>query len=69
MKDIVFKPPVYVWLNKITEADDRTAENIFKNLVFKMLDLTESYEKMEQRSHDKGKQGIEDYIVCTCAPG
>lgn len=53
---------VHKGVNRITDADDRTAENIFKNLVFKMLDLTTSYKKMEQRSHDKDKQGIEDYI-------
>jgi len=48
--------------NTITDADERKAENIFKNLVFKMLDLTGSYEKMEQKSHDRDKEGVEDYI-------
>jgi len=48
--------------NKITDADERTANNIFTNLVFKMLDLTGSYEKLEQKSNDRDKQGVEDYI-------
>lgn len=48
--------------NTITEVDERTAENIFKTLIFKMLDLTGTYEKMEQKSHDKDKEGLEDYI-------
>jgi hypothetical protein len=53
---------VHEGVNKITEADDRTAENIFKNLVFKVLDLTASYKKMEHKSQYKDTLGIEDYI-------
>ena len=48
--------------NRITRADELTAENIFRNLVFRMLELTSIYQKMEQKGHDRDRQGIEDYI-------
>ncbi len=47
---------------KITENEVRTLEGIFKRLVFKILDLSVDYPKMEQKSHENDLEGIEDYI-------
>ena len=48
--------------NTIEEKDERETENIFKALVFKLLDLTAEYGKMEQKSHASDRPGVEDYI-------
>ena len=46
----------------IREGDVRAVDNIFIGLAFRLLELTNSYDKMEQKSHDRDKEGIEDYI-------
>lgn len=48
--------------NKIKIEDVRNLDDIFEALVFELLELTAKYEKMEQKSHDKDKNGIEDYL-------
>ena len=48
--------------NTINEKDERETESIFTALVFKLLDLTAEYGKMEQKSHASDKPGVEDYV-------
>ena len=47
---------------EISDSEVRTIENLFRALVFKILELSNEYTKMEQKSHNKDKEGIEDYI-------
>jgi len=47
---------------KISEEDEMTVENIFRRLLFKLLELSKEYNKMEQKSSKKGKEGVEDFI-------
>ena len=47
---------------KISDTDVRNLENTFKAVVFQILALSKKYTKMEQKSHNKDKEGIEDYI-------
>jgi hypothetical protein len=45
-----------------TEAEVWTLDGIFRALVFRVVELSEQYTKMEQRARDNEKEGIEDYI-------
>ena len=39
-------------------------EDIYLHLIIKMTQLTKKYSKMEKKSNEKDKHGIEDYIEC-----
>lgn len=47
---------------KITKNEESEVENLFIDLIYKLLILSREYEKMEQKSHENDKEGIEDYI-------
>lgn len=46
----------------ISEKDIKVLESLFRTLVFRILALSNTYEKMEQKSNERDKQGLEDYI-------
>lgn len=46
----------------INRTDERTIASIYRVLVFKLLELGQKYKKMEQKSHSRDQEGIEDYI-------
>lgn len=50
--------------SKIDEEYERTANLIFESLIFKLLELTKQYDKMEQKNPNKSgdKDGVEDLI-------
>ena len=47
---------------KISKEDEMAVENIFRRVLFRLLELSKEYSKMEQKSSEKDKEGIEDYI-------
>jgi len=51
-------------ITKISGSDEFTAKNIFMDLIFKLLELTKDYNKMEQKDTNKpqDKEGVEDLI-------
>ena len=46
----------------ISDAEIKKLEGLFRILVFRILELNKIYSKMEQKSQDKDREGIEDYI-------
>jgi len=46
----------------INNTDERTVKSIYDALVFKLLEIGKKYRKMEQKSHSRDQEGIEDYI-------
>ena len=50
--------------NKIDKSDERTVNEIFEILIFKLLELSKKYDKMEQKysNRPEEKEGIEDLI-------
>ena len=48
--------------NTIDGEDSKTVENIFRSLILKLLDLSNTYNKMDQKSHEKDEEGVEDYL-------
>lgn len=50
--------------SKIEKVDEMTIDNIYENLLYKLLELTKKYDKMEQKDPNKtsDKEGIEDLI-------
>jgi hypothetical protein len=47
---------------QISDTEVRTLENIFQALAFKLLELSMTYSKMEQRERDNQQEGVEDLI-------
>ena len=47
---------------QISDTEVRTLENIFQAVVFRLLELSTIYPKMEQRERDSQKEGVEDLI-------
>lgn len=47
---------------RIEPKDLLTIQHVFRQLAFKLIELSASYEKMEQKSHAEDKEGVEDYI-------
>lgn len=48
--------------SEISDIEVKTLEHLFRNVTIKILDLSKDYTKMEQKSHEKDREGIEDYI-------
>lgn len=46
----------------VEDNDIRHAKDIFRALVEKLLELSEEYNKMQRKTHDKDEEGVEDYI-------
>ena len=48
----------------IEKFDERTVKEIFEDLIFKIIELTKKYDKMEQKDYTKpnDKEGLEDLI-------
>jgi len=47
---------------QISDTEVRTLENIFQAVVFKLLELSASFTKMEQKQRESEQDGIEDFI-------
>ena len=47
---------------KIDDVDERNIEYILTNLIYKLTELTTKYDKMEQKSSNRDKEGVEDFI-------
>ena len=47
---------------EISDSEVRTLDDIFRATSFKLLELSMSYSKMEQRTRDNEQEGIEDFI-------
>ena len=47
---------------QISDVEVRAIENIFKAVVFKLLELSASYTKMEQKQRESEQEGIEDLV-------
>jgi len=48
--------------SKITDYDSRYLQEVYLQLIIKLVELSKKFEKMEKKSHDKDKFGIEDYV-------
>lgn len=47
---------------KMEKKDLSYLENVYLHLIMKIVDLSKKYDKMERKSSDKDKLGLEDYI-------
>jgi hypothetical protein len=47
---------------QISDSDVRNLESIFQATVFKLLELSITYSKMEQRERESQQEGVEDFI-------
>lgn len=47
---------------RISSSEVRTLQGIFRELAFRLLDLSTEYGKMEQKAHEDDSEGIEDHI-------
>jgi hypothetical protein len=47
---------------EVSDSEVRTLQNLFRAATYRILELGKEYGKMEQKSHEKDKEGIEDYI-------
>lgn len=53
---------IHSGINNIERDDVKTLDYIFEALVFKLLELTATYKKMEQKSNNKDTDGVEDHL-------
>ncbi len=53
---------VHMGESKISSQDLRYLEDIYLNLIIKLVELSKKYEKMEKKSNENDKLGIEDYV-------
>ena len=53
---------VHAGKKDVEKKDLAIIENIFLNLTLKLLELSQKYTKMEQKSHEQDQEGVEDYI-------
>jgi hypothetical protein len=53
---------VHKGIKNITDIDIVILEADFNFLVYRLIRMTSKYNKMEEKSHEKDKEGIDDYI-------